>query len=882
MEKYILRFSDIDESNAGLVGFKAVSLSAMKKSGINVPDGFLVTTEAYKAFLRHNDLTRLLTNIMITKEESEELREQIKNAEIPDDVYDEIKSALDELSDEEFYAVRSSAVGEDSLFASFAGQQDTFLNVTEENIKKTILGCFASLFTDKVIYYRIHNSVKVAEMAVIIEKMIPAHIAGVMFTSDPSTGSRDIISIEASFGLGASIVSGVVSPDVYKFDKTAMTILSRTISRKKKAVLPMSDGGTVDVDIPADHMSDPAISDETIGKLCLAAINIEGLFGCPQDIEWCMDSEDIYIVQSRPITTLFPTPESISGNKGMRTYFSLSHAQMMLDPISPMGISVLKMLMPYGDDGDSRYICSAGGRIYADASELLKSHFLRKKIPRYLEILSPLMGKAALKLVTRADYPQRVWRVKNRAWIAFFRLLPAILGIMKNYSSKDTEGMLGRINNLTRLAISDLRNEMEASNVGTRKLEIARKKLNIDNMMNQMIPLFMPGVISLAKLLRLEEKYLRQRKYTDAIVAGLEGNITARIGIMIGDMADFVRESDLLKKEFSDTNYKTLIQRISALDDCVDFQKIFSDFFKLYGMRCAGEIDMATERWQENPEYIAKAVMSIAETAEPDAHNLRNEHNKLASADMEKEFIEEVSKKQGWFKARKIKRLIKTCKDMLPAREHPKHLIVNLMQLFKNQISEEALKLVEAGLLETKNDVFYCEYSEFLAAVKAESSLKDIVIKRKEEYIKYNRLIPPYVMTSEGEAVTAAYEKPRRDAIFGVPTSSGVVEGTARVIKNYGDDVVKKGEILVAPFLDSGATPMLVNAAGIVMENGGILSHGTIIAREYGLPAVAGVENALLKIKTGDKIRVDGNLGYIEFIKDITFSEEEKTDEAEA
>ena len=866
MSKYILKFSDINESNTNLVGAKAASLAEMKRSGINVPDGFLVTTEAYKAFLIHNELTHLLTNIMITKEESVTLREQIKNCEIPDDVFNEIIEAAANLTKNDFFAVRSSAVGDNSVFASFAGQQDTFLNVSgEESLKNTILGCFASLFTDKVIYHRIQNSVKLAEMAVIIQEMIPAHIAGVMYTSDPDTGNRDIISIDASFGLGSSIVSGYAEPDIYKFDKNYMLILNKMINQKKKAVLPLSEGGTTQVDIPKDHMNDPAISDDTIKKLGDIGIKIEGLFNVPQNIEWCMDNRDIYIVQARPITSLFPTPDNSPDNKGLRTYFSLSHAQMYTEPISPMGISILKMLIPYEKGDGSRYLCSAGGRMYVDISELLKSHMLRRRLTKIMEDVNLLMGKALLKLVSRFEYGQKVWRVKNKVPYLFFHFIPAIFGTLKNYSSKDTEGMLGRINNFTRLVISDLRNEIEASNVGTRKLDIAKRKLSADNIANQIIPLFLPGIIAFKKLIKLEEKYLSQRNYTDAIISGLDGNITARIGIMAGDIADQVRESEILKKEFCDPNYKTLISRINALEDHVDFQKIFSDFFKINGMRCVGEIDIAVDRWQENPEYIAKTVISIVETAEPGAHNIKNEANKLLSSEAESKFIADVKKSFGGFRARRIKKLINTCKHMFPAKEHPKYLIVNLMMLFKNQISEEALKLVEMGLLESKSDVFYCEYNEFLDSIKNESSLMGIVEKRKEEYAKYRRLKPPYVMTSEGEAVTSTYENPRKNAVFGIPATSGIVEGIARVIINPNNTALKKDEILVASCTDAGWTPLFVNAAGIIMELGGILAHGN--TAEYGIPTIAGVENATMKIKTGDMIRVDGNLGYIEKIE---------------
>ena len=876
MSEYILKFANITEADKKIVGGKALNLALMKKSNFNVPDGFSVTTNAYRAFLEHNNLTRLLSDIMITKEESAELREQIKASKIPDHVFALIKTEIGNFPEDSFFAVRSSSVDEDTPNFSFAGQQDTFLNIKgDDELKKAILGCFASLFTDRVIYYRIQNGVKTAEMAVIIQKMIPAHISGVMFTSDPATGSRDVIAIDASFGLGTSVVSGLVSPDMFKIDKNNLTV-SKIINEKKKAVLPFSEGGVTEISIPPDHMADPAISDETAKKLAEKGMKLEALFGCPQDIEWCLDSDDISIVQSRPITTLFPTPEHSSADKGMRTYFSFSHGQMMTDPISPMGISILKMIVPANlkarSEDDCKYLYPAGGRLYIDISEILKSPFMGGKIPSFVENINVLMGKALKNLTLREDFNKKTRGVKNGFPKLFFYLFSACFGVVANYNSRDTEGMLGRINNLTRLTISDLKNEIEATSLGTRKLEIAKRKINLDNVIHQLLPLFVPGVMSFKKLLSLENKYLGHTKYTNTIVAGLEGNITSRIGIMIGDMADIVRKSDTLKKEFCDTNYKTLQARINELSDCQDFQKLYSDFMKIYGMRCAKEIDISVDRWQENPEYIAKAVMTIVNTARHNAHNEEAEKNKAAAKKAENAFISSVKEAKGSAAARKIKRLVGTCKNMLPAREHPKYLIVNLLMIFKERILEEALKLVEAGILETKNDVFYCNYYEFFEAVKKGSDLKEIVKIRKEEYEKYKRLTPPYVMTSEGEAVIASYERIGRNdknRLYGVAASPGVIEGIAKVVTDPNREVVNKGEILIAKFTDPGWTPLFLNAAGLVMELGGILTHGTIIAREYGMPTVVGVENAVSKIKTGDKIRVDGSGGYIEFLKEV-------------
>ena len=289
-----------------------------------------------------------------------------------------------------------------------------------------------------------------------------------------------------------------------------------------------------------------------------------------------------------------------------------------------------------------------------------------------------------------------------------------------------------------------------------------------------------------------------------------------------------------------------------------------------YGVRAAGEIDIARDRWMENPEPLVKSILAIVSTSKEGIHRKEYsdtiEEAKIAAEKM----IKEVEVKQGKLKAGIVKRLIKVLRNTLPMREHHKFLMMRLSMIFKNALLEEARILVKNGQLIEEKDIFFVGMQELYKAIKNNESLLELVKERKEEDEHFSKLKTPRVMTSEGEEIKAIIRRENlpEGALAGIPVSSGVVEGIATVITDPSKSTVNKGEILIAPFTDPGWTPLFINAAGLVMEVGGQLTHGTVVAREYGIPAVVGISDATKVIKTGQRIRVDGNAGYVMVIEE--------------
>ena len=855
----------------------------MTKEGFQVPYGFCVSTKAYRDFLQHNKLMDFISEVIKSasleniSQIGVKIREKVAKSEIPEEVAHEILSAVHKTGTDNYYAVRSSATAEDLAFASFAGQQDTYLNVKgDKDLLLSVRDCWASLFTDRAILYRIQNKIEHEKvyMSAVVQKMILPEVAGIMFTADPLSGHRGIMSIDASYGLGEALVSGLVSPDIYKFKKSSLQIDSKVIGDKKLAILPIEGGGTKKVNITGEKSKSQVMKDSQIKRLAELGMKIEKHYGCPQDIEWCLENDKLYIVQTRAITSLFPLPAPLPQDNALHAYVSFNHFQVMTDPISPLGIDILRIILPFDkgtrSESEYKFLTSAAGRIYIDLSELLQFKKIRKGLPVFLGNVDALLAEALIELIKRPDFETRIKRSKHTGIALIKYMSPIVMNGIKNVTYKKPEGTIEFMNRYVESRVKETVEAINNAKQGIDKLEAIYEASSFDRDLQNLIPRMAPGIISFKALESLEQKLLGTNQYVNVIAKGLEGNITTEMGLCVGDLADIIRKSPDLVSEFENDDYSTLFSRINKLKGNDEFRNTFNDFMDKYDMRAAGEIDIAKDRWIEDPEPLAKSILATIKTSEEGIHRKEYKDTIEKAKKATKEFIKEVESKHGKVKGKIVRRLIIVLRNVLPAREHPKYLIMKIILIFKKAIIEEAKILVEKGYLAEEKDIFYINFWELYSAVQENESLIELVEQRKEEYNHYRKLITPRVLTSDGEEIKAGYKRENmpKGALPGMPVSSGVIEGIARVITDPAKDSLNKGEILVAPFTDPGWTPLFINAAGLVMEIGGLLTHGTVVAREYGIPAVVGVLEATKIIKTGQKIRVDGNAGFVMIIEE--------------
>lgn len=887
MARYILSFKNISAKAISKVGGKGANLGELTSAGFNVPAGFCVTTDAFDRFMEGagKEIYEQLDEVSaedLTKASAvgQAVREHLNTLSLPQDVAEEVLENWRAAGESFAYAVRSSATAEDLPSASFAGQQDTYLNIRgEEALLTNVKACFISLFTDRAILYRVQNGFdhREVKLSVVVQQMVQSQVSGTLFTADPVNGHRQIISIDASFGLGEALVSGMVTPDLYKVDKRDWSISECTVSDKQLAIWPLPEGGTKTEELTGDMRTTQVLEDKQIVALAKIASNIEAHYGSPQDIEWALVDGEFFIVQSRPITSLYPVPVQNIVSDAERVYFSMSHAQVMTEVISPMGISVWQMMIPFGREnllvGKNPYVTSAGGRFYGDMSALIYTRIGRVALPKGFVMADELAGLAFGEYISRDSYLENKARMSDKAKLRdILHLLgPMVRAGMWRLWFKPTDGVVEEMDTHIQQAIA----RGKAAAVGDDLLTRVRGVYEyIQGVFVYeafpIMPLVMLIMASSTLLKRLLGKYADPADMA-AIQSGLEGNVTTEMDLMVGDLADIARENEAIVAAFKEEDTANLLERIQQISGSERFLATLDKFLAVYGLRGAGEIDVARPRWSDDPTPLLLVIRGNLMNPESGTHR---EHyvNLTAKANAAIPRLIETARNAplGWLRARLVRRLLSVFRAYMPIREHPKFMLVHFFQDMREVMQGVAAQWYEQGRIGEMEDIWYLELDEVLEALEhPEIEMKLLIEQRKQDYAHYEKLTPPRVITSNGEIVKGVRSREDfpEDAILGSPVSAGVVEGFAKVVMDPSGATLNPGEILIAPSTDPAWTPLFINAAGVVLEVGGLMTHGSVVAREYGIPAVVSVPDATTLIRTGQHIRVNGDAGYVEIIE---------------
>ncbi len=871
MSAYVLGFKDIDKTKLQLVGGKGANLGELARiEGIRVPDGFCISTDVFQKIIGETpSINELLDQLSLIKAEdrdkigefSGEIRRVIERIEIPQDITEEITRQLSGFDEKDPWAVRSSATAEDLPAASFAGQHDTYLNIIgKEAILKHIAKCWASLFTERAVIYRLQNGFdhRKVQLSVVVQKMVFPQAAGILFTADPVTSNRKVVSIDASFGLGEALVSGLVNPDIYKVRNGE--IIDKRISAKKLAIDALNDGGTKEQIIDPERQNIQALTDEQILSLARIGRKVEEHFGSPQDIEWCLVDYTFYIVQSRPITTLYPIPEA--SDEENHVYISVGHQQMMTDAMKPLGLSFFLLMTP-------ALMRTAGGRLFVDVAPMLGSPAGRETMVNVLGKSDPIIKDALTTILGRVDFIKSLPDDKKKS------------GPGKSDKAVSSPNYQA-LNDYDPTIVTDLIKTNQTSiealkqNIKTKSgsdlfdfiLEDIQqlKKTNSDP---QSFGVIMTGMNASSWINEKMNDWLGEKNAADTISQSVPNNVTSEMGLALLDVSDVIRpypEVIEYLQQVKDDNFLDELARFKGGRETRDAIRAYLD---KYGMRCAGEIDITRTRWSENPAALVPLIISNIKNFEPGAGKRKFEQGRQEALKKEQELLDRLKQlPDGEQKADETKRMIDLVRNLSGYREYPKYGIVNRYLAYKQALLKEAAGLVQAGVIHEKEDIYYLAFEEFREAVRTNKLDYQIITKRKDEYKSNEKLTPPRVMTSDGEVVVGKYN--REDlpagAIAGLAVSSGVIEGRARVILNLEDADLEDGDILVTTFTDPGWTALFVSIKGLVTEVGGLMTHGAVIAREYGLPAVVGVDNAIKLIKDGQRIRVNGTDGYVEML----------------
>lgn len=869
MGLYVLDFQDIDKTKLISTGGKGANLGELSKiKEIKVPEGFCISTEAFKRIMEEeSELKDLLDELSVLNIKdrnkisvlSNKIRKLIEESVIPKEIRDEVIDSLFKHGSKEAYAVRSSATAEDLPNASFAGQQETYLNIIgEEEILKHISKCWASLFTERAIIYRIQNSFdhRKVFLSVVIQKMVFSEVSGVMFTADSITSNREIVDIDASFGLGEALVSGLVTGDSYKVCNGK--IIDRRISTKKNAIVPLKSGAVKTVKVDEERQGIQVLTDREILKLEQIGRKIEKHFGYPQDIEWCLVDGVFYIVQSRPITTLYPIPK-VDDEKN-HVYVSVGHQQMMTDPIKPLGISLFQLTA-------FRPMYEAGGRLFVDVADALTSSTGRKALIGALGNSEPLIGDALTTIVERDDFI-KLEANDEKGKSENNRKMPLSDAQLQVQNDKT---ICEKLIKSSELSIKELKENIKS------KTGVDLFDFILEDIQELKRILFNPqssaviraGMNASSWINEKMEEWLGEKNVADILSQSVSNNVTSEMGLALLDVADVVRPYPEIIEYLKTIKDDKFLEELPKFNGGKEVRDAINNYLDKYGMRCAGEIDITKTRWGEKASILIPMILSNIKNFELGASKENFEKGLEEARRKEESLLTRLeSLSDGKEKAEQTKQMINTIRSFIGYREYPKYGMISRYFVYKQALMKEAEELVKKGVIHEKEDVYYLTFDEFKEVVQKGKVNYEVINKAKNDYKLYEKLTPPRVMLSNGEIVRGKYKRKNisENMMIGLPVSSGIIEGRARVILNIEEANLESGDILITTFTDPSWTPLFVSIKGLVTEVGGLMTHGVVIAREYGIPAVVGVENATKIIKDGQQIRINGTEGYIELL----------------
>ncbi len=903
--RWIRNLSELTNKELPLAGGKAANLGELIRGGMPVPSGFCITTGAYAEFVSRNELEGKINEVVagIPRPEPEPLESAAEkihalflNGRMPEEIAEEISAAYRALDNpaDAAVAVRSSATAEDLPEMSFAGQQETFLNVIGAGpLLEKVVECWASLWTARAIGYRMRNAVPAEglALAVAVQQMIPSETSGVLFTANPLSGSRRETVIDATLGLGEALVAGKVEPDHYVVRPAEGRILSKTLGAKAFQIRGRKGGGTESS--TRDSAARQALSDDQILELARLGTRVRALFPDPQDIEWALADGKFHIVQSRPITSLFPVPENLP-DSSLRVFFSFAAVQGMLDPMTPLGRDSLWMIGSAAARLLGRRVplerqtvfFAAGERVWVNFTPLLKNSIGRRIVPVALSMVEPTIGQAVEQLRNDPELQPGHALISLPALIALARFLLTMAGnILLNMASPRARREMivaggERLLETMELRIAALR--------GSRRERLAKVIDLLPAIADRTLPrtfrLFVSGVAAgmaswnalngiAGKAMEGTEAAVGMRDLILSVTRGMPYNPTTKMDLALWDMAKAIRRDPESRSTVQDGMSADLAGRFKEGSLPAPVMRAVEAFLATYGGRGFGEIDLGRTRWAEDPTHVFEMLVNFLaiedENQAPDAVFARSAAT--AEESVAKLAAEVGKTRGGWIKANLVRFFAGRARQLMGARESPKFFAVRMMYKVHRELLNLGREFAAAGELEREDDFFYLGFSEIRAFAAGEArDWRGIISERRRAYQReMRRRQIPRLLLSDGRAFyegLAAVEGDSENRISGSPVSPGVAEGKVRVVLDPRRANLQPGEILVCPGTDPSWTPLFLSAGALVMEVGGLMTHGSVVAREYGIPGVVGVHAATTRLKTGQRVRVDGSRGVVEIL----------------
>jgi pyruvate,water dikinase len=851
----VLDLAQLSADDIAAVGGKAANLGELIRAGFDVPPGFCITTEAYRRAVRGTSVEAG------TVTDAAAARAAVLGAPFPESVAAAVRDAYARLESgaDGPVAVRSSATAEDLPGASFAGQQDTYLDVAGiDDVLDAVQRCWASLWTDRAVAYRAAQGIDGAgvALAVVVQRMVDAESAGVLFTADPVTGRRRQAVLDAARGLGDAVVSGAVDPDHFVVDTGTARILDRRRG------------------IRADEQA-ACLTDAQVKALASLGDRVETAFGTPQDIEWAVDADGhAWLTQSRPITTLYPVPVRAARLPAgdTRVFFCITLAQGLHRPVTPMGIAALRVIgSGFLDlvgrrpdrivDGPGGFAVS-GDRIFVDATPVVRSSVGREIFPRALDVM-----EARSAVVLRGLFDDPRFSVLPRSRRRFAR--PAL------HLAARVRLPLLVVQALASPAVAQRRVRRLADEVRAWAVpaggDIPTRVDGVVDLLFRAMPLAprsLPGALVGFGMLGLAGRLLRgstQPGDLQAVLRSVPDNVTTEMDLDLWQVAVRARDDPDSAAALRTRTARELADGYGTGSLPAVLQRAMSAFLDRYGHRTVAEIDLGMPRWSEDPAHLFGVLSGYLRLDADAASPARHFADGARDAKAMMRTLAGRARRRGRLRAAAVRFSLRRARALVGMREMPKFLVITAMSGARAAMLQIGRELSDAGRIAQPEDVFFLDFDETKRAA-AGDELKATVRERRDRYdAELRRRHVPRVLLSDGtepEAVGSG-SAVAAEALRGTPASAGTVTAPARVILDPVGAHLEPGEILVAPSTDPGWTPLFLTAGGLVMEMGGANSHGAVVAREYGIPAVVGVPRATETITTGAEVTVDGAAGVV-------------------
>jgi len=847
------------------VGGKAANLNRLMKGGFKVPEGFIITVAAYEDFISKNGLENNINKILENSSHygdggartcSEKIKEAIMAARIDDLLIEEVRSYLDIASKDALWAVRSSAVAEDLPEASFAGQQDTFLNVSPDDVMASVKMCWASYWNERALAYRQNTSISHLEggVAVVVQRMVDSSTSGVMFTKDPVYASSNNMIIESSWGLGESIVSGIVSPDRFVYDPMKNKVIESRISRKDKGLF-LSKNTIVEIEDKLQKA--PSISDLQMMQLLEIGKRIEDYFEHPQDIEWSIEGDSIYILQSRPITTLDSDEEVLWTRAYGDEYWA--------DVTSPLFFSFLghyltnyvnhegSSVMGYKELTGLKLLKLHKGHIYFNSKVLEEVFTFNPRFSRTKELLNYFPVKDQERIANaKTKTLRRIW---------------AEIRIML----KDPDGSMMRTDKAYRKWADEYLRAMRAYDeldlTAISDKELHEQYVYMENAFLKHFRLIRYGMVthSIGTNLMIKRWLIdwlddRTGELYSKLISGLPDNKTIVTNMSMARLANKIRLNEELSEVLKNGDEKEFLDKLRAYPEYRDY----NEFMEKYGQRSHTR-ELLSPRWVEDQRLVIDILRSLVTSSPIDFEKIEKDKSR-ERIETEKMIYERIGRlPMGFVKKTLFKIVLRYAQIYLIFRENQRFYLDHILYRVRRLFLEYGRRFKENGLIENEEDIFFLSKEEiFSISLGGSRSPLIQIASRKKEFEDNKYTLPPKFLRGRIEFDDTVMYDDDVVKITGTSASPGIVTGRVRVVESIDQlPLVQENEILITSNTDPGWTPVFAKLGGLVTETGGILSHGAVVSREYGIPAVTAVKNATSFFKDGQKITLDGNDGII-------------------